>query len=247
MKTKIFTLVALLCAAVFASCSKEDGIDYKVIDIEIESNGGEYTFSSSTIDVVIAPDDYYAEVENNTIIGKYAGTTTAQIVSDGVTYDCNITVSPSYTYYIDMAIYMGWSKSAIENLFGESIYTSDSVYGYNPLSEYFSESAVAFIYENNKVVCAASYFSIYNGTYVIKHLSQRYVAYGVSNSVAYFANAYDLDDATLMVAYNYSNTSYTYVMYLEYSADAVSMTKSADLTVERYNAEMLKFAETIRR
>lgn len=238
-----------MCTIAFYSCEKEDSLTSETIDIEIESNGGEYIFASNTIEVLNAPNEYNATITNNSIVGKYAGSTTANIQSNNTTYNCNITIKPSYTYYIDMAIYMGWSKDTIENLFGQSVLTSGSAYAYNPLSEYFSETFVGFIYEDNKVICAASYFSSYQSTSVIKHLQSRYAAFGISSSVAYYGNALNSDDVTMMVAYNYSNTSFTYVMYYEYSASAsvVSATKSdSSCTINDYDSMLVELTDILK-
>ncbi len=234
-------LFVTLSAFVVLSCSEsagEDGIAQKSLDIEIESGGGIYTFPDAEITAIVEPDSYFAEIANNTFVGVYAGETTAKVTSASTEYDCKITVSPSYTYYIDMAIYLGRSQSSIEALYGEATSVSGSVYLYSPLSSYLPETAVAFIYENDKVTSAASYFELTKGTYVIKHLQQRYATYGTIDNVGYFGNAFDLDDCTIAVMYNFSSSSMTYVMYSNYSSSSSAPSKAVEsVEMEQYSQE----------
>ncbi|MFR9653503.1 MAG: hypothetical protein SNH16_02760 [Rikenellaceae bacterium] len=244
---KKILLLFMLGAMALVSCEEAGGDDAaQSLSIEVESGGGVYTFGSTAVDVVSEPNSYYAEVENNTIVGNYAGSTTATVVSGGVRYNCDITVSPSYTYYVDMAIYVGASKATIESLYGSSISSSGDVCLYEPLSSYFPEKAVAFIYENDKVVCAASYFKIYQGSYVLKHLNQRYYFIGIDDSVAYYMNAYSSADCTLAILYNYSSTSYTFVMYSEYSYSSASSTRSGVSNAEAWSTALHQAIEMAR-
>lgn len=232
---KKFLLLAAIGLFSFVSCDKDDDNSNSTesLSIEVDSGGGVYTFAENEITVLSAPNDFVAEVTNNTIVGNYAGSTSATIKCGSTEYNCSITVSPSYTYYVDMAIYLGLTQTTIENLYGDAISSSDSgVYLYNPLSSYFNETAVAFIYENGVVKTAASYFTFSKASYVINHLQQRYATYGVTDNVAYFGNAYDIDDCSILVAYDYSSTSYTFVMYMEYT----SSKSSNDSMIDTYNS-----------
>ena len=202
MKTIKTLAIALFMGCSFIACEKADDITDKTesIKIEIDSDGGEYTFGSSTVDIITLPDEFHAEVVNNTIVGNYAGFTTATIKSGNTTYECDITVSAAYSYYIDMAIYMGWSKSEIEELYGTHSSINKDTYYYKPLSSYLAEKEVAFTYDdNNKVVACASYFTLYQMTNVIKHLQQRYATYGIDDGVAFYGNAFEMDDASVIV------------------------------------------------
>lgn len=243
-KLTIYGLIALvLCTA---SCTKEDNTDdfstIESLDIEIDSNGGEYTFPCSTIQVLTAPDEFNATITGNTIAGKYAGTTTVKVceatlragitLANPITYDCNVTVKPSYTYYVDMAIYIGQSMSAIEQVYGSSISDNNSIYIYNPLSDLMPEYAVAFGYNDGKVVFCASFFTYSQSTNVITHLQQRYAFFGISDDVAYYGNALNSEDCSLFVSFNYSNLSNIYVAYLQNTGT----TKSSDCESEYLKA-----------
>lgn len=203
MKTITNFAVALLMGCTFFACQKADDeiIDKKEsIEIEIDSDGGKYTFASNTVSVISAPDKFNAEVVNNTIVGKYAGLTNATIKSNNTTYECVVKVKPSFTYYIDMIIYMGISKSEIEKLYGTHTRINKSTYYYKPLSSYLAEKEVAFTYDdNNKVIACASYFTLYQMTNVVKHLQHRYATYGISDGVAFYGNALDMDDASVVI------------------------------------------------
>lgn len=205
MKNILNFAAAMLIGCLLLSCDNNKENEEilnttKSIEIEIDSNGGKYTFASNTIDVIVSPDGFNAEVVNNTIVGKYAGTTSATIKSDNTTYECEIKVEPSYTYYIDMAIYFGFSKSAIEKIYGSSISVSSATYYYNPLSTYMTEEKVAFTYDDNdEVTACAAYFSTSQMTYVIKHLQERYAYYTLNNSIAYYGNALEMDDASIII------------------------------------------------
>ena len=203
MKTIKTFAIALFMGCTFIACEKADDeiINRKEsIEIEIDSDGGKYTFASNSVDVISAPDEFNAEVVNNTIVGNYAGFTTATIKSGNTTYECDITITPSYTYYIDMIIYMGWSKSDIEELYGTHSRINKATYYYKPLSSYLAEKEVAFTYDdNNKVIACASYFTLYQMTNVIKHLQQRYATYGIDDDIAFYGNAFDMNDASVVV------------------------------------------------
>ncbi len=217
MKAIYNFMVAIMIGCILLSCEKneEDLTTTQSIEIDIDSDGGEYTFASNTIDILVAPDEFYAEVVNNTIVGKYAGTTNATIQSGNTKYECKINVSASYSYYIDMAIYLGWSKSDVEKLYGSYISINKDTYYYNPLSSYLAESKVAFTYDDSdQVIACASYFTLYQMTYVIKHLQQRYATYGISNSVAYYGNAFEMDDASMIVMCGIEDA---YVVYADAS------------------------------
>ncbi len=194
--------IAIVAGVVFVSCEKNDDDIFltETIEIEIDSDGGEYTFASNTVEVILPPNEFNAEVVNNTIVGNYAGQTKATIKSGNTTYECNINVSPSYTYYVDMIIYMGWTKSQIEELYGTAKRVSKSTYYYEPLSAYLPEDEVAFSYDDSgKVIICASYFTIYQMSSVIKHLQQRYATYGLSNNNGYYGNALEMEDATVVI------------------------------------------------
>lgn len=193
-------VIALFMGCALIACDKADDDKEESIKIEIDSDGDKYTFASNTIDVISAPDEFNAKVVNNTIEGNYAGFTKAIIKSGNTTYNCDITVNPSYTYYIDMSVYIGWSRSSIEELYGTYSRVNKNIYVYEPLSSYFPEKEVAFTYDdNNKVIVCASYFTLYQMTNVIDHLQQRYATYGISDGIAFYGNALDMDDASIIV------------------------------------------------
>ncbi|MFI3286356.1 MAG: hypothetical protein R3Y08_06855, partial [Rikenellaceae bacterium] len=76
-------------------------------------------------------------------------------------------------------------------------------------------SKVAFTYDDSdKVIACASYFTLYQMTYVIKHLQQRYATYGISNSVAYYGNAFEMNDASMIVMCGIEDA---YVVYADAS------------------------------
>ena len=82
MKTITNLAIALFMGCTFIACQKagDDIIDKKEsIEIEIDSDGGKYTFASNTVSVISAPDKFNAAVVNNTIVGNYAGSTKATI------------------------------------------------------------------------------------------------------------------------------------------------------------------------
>lgn len=203
MKTITNFAIALFMGCTFIACQKADDgiIDKKEsIEIEVDADGGKYTFASNTISVISAPDKYNAEVVNNTIVGNYAGSSKATIKSGDTTYECAIKVKPSFTYYIDMIIYMGISKSEIEKLYGTHTKINKSTYYYKPLSSYLAEKEVAFTYDdNNKVIACASYFTLYQMTNVVKHLQQRYETFGIKDGIAFYGNALHMDDASVVI------------------------------------------------
>lgn len=203
MKTITNLAIALFMGCTFIACQKagDEIIDKKEsIEIKIDADGGKYAFASNTVNIISAPYKFNAEVVNNTIVGNYAGSTKAIIKSSDTIYECVIKVKPSFTYYIDMIIYMGVSKNEIEKLYGTHIRINKSTYYYKPLSSYLAEKEVAFTYDdNNKVIACASYFTLYQMTNVVKHLQQRYATYGISDGIAFYGNALDMDNASVVV------------------------------------------------
>ena len=200
----------------------------ETLEINIESHGGIYSFASNNIEVEISPNEYYAEVNNNTIVGKYAGNTRATIISNNTTYECDISVMPSFTYYVDMSIYLGFDRSEIEEIYKSPIRVKKSTCYYAPLSSYLPENEVAFTYVDNKVIICASYFSLFKMANVTKHLQQRYVTFAVDDDSVLYGNATDIDDCSISILCSISGAAVIYM-----SLDA--MPKSNDYNNNIFN------------
>lgn len=217
----------MLIGVSLVSCEKEEADNYEAIKIEIESDGGIYTFSSNTIEILSEPNGFNAKVENNSIVGNYAGSTTAKIKAGNTTYDCEITVKPSYTYFVDMYIYLFTNKSEIEKLYGSPISSSISTYYYNPLSSYLPETKVAFAYDDDgSVLMCGSYFTTSQSSYITKHIQQRYapLSYSSSYSSILYGDELVEDDCTMYVMLTISSSSIL-VSYIK--ASALSKSASA--------------------
>ena len=233
MRTKIATMMVLFCAVIFSSCSKEEIKKKETLEINIESDGGKYSFASNNIEVEISPNEYYAEVNNNTIVGKYAGNTRATIISNNTTYKCYITVIPSFTYYVDMAIYLGFDRSEIEKMYGSPLRVKKSTCYYAPLLSSLPEEEVAFTYIDNKVTMCASYFSLFKMANVTKHLQQRYATYTIKDNIVLYGNAIDIEDCSMSILCNISGAAVIYM-----NSDAMS--KSNDYNNKIFNHQSIE-------
>lgn len=116
------------------SCSKEE--EENVIDPTI-FNKNISVGESCTINEVGSisletPNDFIVTINGNKITGNHSGALTSYCNTDKGRFKLSVTVSPNTTLYVDLAQFLGMSKSNVEKVFGKPIKTTSQHCVYAP-------------------------------------------------------------------------------------------------------------------
>lgn len=244
MMKKILFLFAFVAAGVLTGCSKEDGDDAsKNLSIKLKTEES-YRFNENGLSVITAPKDFVATVSGNEVKGLHQGETDLVVKAGNITYNCKIKVEAAHTLYIDMAIYLGQSKTNIIKLYGEPIKTVDNTSLFGPLTSLTSEINNIFIFdENDKVVSCAIYFPISSGMSIVSHLKGRYVTYTSKDYKALMGDANDIEKCNVVALYDFSETPvsvmYSTKAYLDKESSGKSNSSVAGLSLLENRAKAL--------
>ena len=195
---KKFFYILVVLPLFLVSCSKEEeenAIDPTIFNKNI-SVGESCTINEVGSISLETPNDFIATINGNKITGNHSGSLTSYCNTDKGRFKLSVTVSPNTTLYVDLAQFLGMSKSNVEKVFGKPIKTTSQHCVYAPSG---LEKETRFVYSGGKVTSCAIYFDSSYASTLGKHLADRYsLCYTQGNGILYM-DSYDIDNAKTFV------------------------------------------------
>lgn len=250
-KASSFTGFIMLTIASFwlQSCSKDDSEEPLIVTPASISMHYEDTqqLSAEGATSWLSNDEFVAKVNSSGLITANHVGTTEIIVSNGKkNATCSVTVTPEYYLYDDPILNWGASKAEIESAekhkkvssSNSDMLTFDYSFGSNAC-------VMGYSFENGKLknIMAMFDYSLYlrAGYYLL----ERYQPIAAGNDYDYvLIDALKKEKCKTIVyfaAYKSGKTTYTTIMYSDYSSIKSASTRS----VAEYNPEMNKMQETL--
>ena len=234
---KVFTITLYIGTLVLAtSCTKEDNGTNRV---NIPSSVSVKVGSSVNLGYVQewqTSRKFVATVTGEGLItGKHVGSCT---ISCG-NASCNVTVNPATTLFTDPVVKWGASKSYVISIEGTPDTQTETAIKYQTNHTIAPVRMYAFD-DNGRLEGAVIAIKIAYAVDVIDHITERYYPIGERDDVFYFLDGYSVDEATTIVAYEYYNSSYYWLMYMPnniskgISEQTTSLPNAADVLRELF-------------
>ena len=206
--------MAFLPIILFVGCSKDED---KQNSLNIPSSVSVKVDSSVNLGSVqnwTSNNTFIAEVTNEGLItGKHVGECT--VSCSGAS--CSVTVTANNTLYTEPIIDWGISKSELISRKGQPDNENGNALVYetgNSAAPYEMYTFKNGVLESSAMVVMSSYTSS-----LTDHITDRYYPVYYDDDYYYFANAYALSDANLLVVLGLAdNAQYWLVMYMEHSS-----------------------------
>ena len=211
MKKIFFAIISII---LFVGCSKDENNQNS---LNIPSNVSVKVDSSVNLGSVqswVSSNTFVAEVTNEGVItGKHVGNCTVNCSGAS----CSVTVTANNTLYTEPIMDWGISRSELISRKGQPDRESGNTLFYEtgnsaaPYEMYIVKNGVL---ESSAMMVMSSYTSC-----MTNHITDRYYPVYYDDDYHYFANAYTLSDASIVVVAGLSdNAQYWLVMYMEHSS-----------------------------
>lgn len=239
---KILTLL-FIAPFIFAMSSCDDEEDETSITLQTAEvslkPGDTYQIEARSDNAITytSENGFHASVSNKgEVTAEYVGETNILLNNGKDIVKFKVTVTPQYTFFNTPFIEWGTSRSDIIKKFENNEYTEDEATidfdGLNTSSVYFTR----FILENNKLASTAIYLSTEDIDEAGYFLLERYEHLGYDQiedeetgdlrTVHFFTDAFDEEDATLMIYLLEINDDIFAIAYMPLEADSSSTEKS---------------------
>lgn len=207
-------LLSIILIILFVGCSKDENNQDSLnipsnVSVKVDSS-----FNLGSVQSWVSSNTFVAEItQEGVITGKHVGNCTVNC-SDA---SCSVTVTANNTLYEEPITDWGISKSELISRKGQPDRESGNTLIYetgNSAAPYEMYTVKNGILETSAVLVLSSYTSS-----MTDHILDRYYPVYYDDDYYYFANAYTLSDASIVVVAGLSdNAQYWLVMYMDYSS-----------------------------
>lgn len=239
MKTKNFTLAALLLVAILSSCSKDEN---QTIQVTTKSPMVLNYKQTANIDAVSTQpisynpeNEFHAKVSNTGVItAQHVGETRVNLTNGSDSKSIQVVVEPKFNLYKTPCIEWGMTRSQIKTQYGKPDTETASGIGYTTTSS--SAPIMLYLFDSNdKLTSSAVMVKTAYASTLVDFLVERYMPIDVNTSeyTAMFVNGLSTDKITTAINLSVYNLSYLMVMYVDVRNAAKSRSTS-DVSIDTY-------------
>lgn len=251
MKTKNFTLAALLLVAILSSCSKDED---QTIQVRNQSPVVLNYKQTADIDAVStqpisynSENEFHAKVSSTGVItAQHVGETKINLTNGSDSKSIQVVVEPKFNLYKTPSVEWGATKNQIKAQYGKPDSETANGVGYSNYSS--SAPVVMFVFNSNdRLISSAVMVKTAYASSLGDFLVERYMPIDVNTAeyTAMFVNGLSTEKITTAINLSVYNLSYLMVRYVDVRNATKTKLSGGEVSIDTYRdiAEKMTFSQ----
>ncbi|MEG1635735.1 MAG: hypothetical protein RR388_08915 [Rikenellaceae bacterium] len=240
MKTKNFTLAALLLVATLSSCSKDEDQSIQVgnqspVVLNYKQTANIDAVSTQPISYN-SENEFHAKVSSSgEITAQHVGEAKINLTNGSDSKSIQVVVEPKFNLYKTPSIEWGATKSQIKAQYGKPDNETANGVGYSNYSS--SAPIVMFVFNSNdRLISSAVVVKTVYASTLADFLIERYMPIDVNTSeyTAMFVNGLSTEKITTAINLSVYNLSYLMVLYVDVRNAAKTKSPETKVSIDTY-------------